>query len=78
MKAKISKRYFYKSKVKDFKLHLTFLPNGPHILKTEILTIFLVLQVSVTRAYSMGLCPSSIVPPCRDISVPNAWISFEF
>ena len=48
MGAKISKRYFYKSQLKVFKLLLNFLPNGPHkitfaifeILKIEILMIF--------------------------------------
>ncbi len=48
--AKISKRYSsYKLQLNDFKLFLTFVPNGPHkttfgmfdILKIEILTNFI-------------------------------------
>ncbi len=90
MGAKISKRYSsLKSLLNPSKLFLKFLLSGLH--KSTVLDFsnfeflifqqFLALLDSVSRAYSMGLCASSVVRPSSVawiISEVTAWIAFKF
>ena len=75
MGAKISKRYFYKSQPKVFKLFLNFLPNDPNktafgifeILKTEILMDFISFSLTwdpmgaeISKQYSYKSQPKAL------------------